>query len=127
MVLGGADGDTCIQKTECPVSPGPKKRWCGGETCDGNCYNGVTFAVRIFRGRVAATPRLPRGRSVETSRGDAAAATWIFGRDRRAPQVCEEGSSLEIKGEGPHMSGASSRIFMCTTSTSTTFQSTPCK
>lgn len=79
MVLG--ETGTCIPKTDCPVSPGPKKRWCGGETCDGNCYNGV----------------------------------------------CEESSSLEIKGEGPHMSGASSGIFMCTTSTSTTFQSTPCK
>ena len=28
--------------------------------------------------RVAATPRLRRGYSVETSRGDAAAGTWIF-------------------------------------------------
>ena len=37
--------------------------------------------------RVAATPRLSRGDSVATSRGDAAAATWTFGRDRRAPQV----------------------------------------
>ena len=35
--------------------------------------------------RVAATPRLPRGYSMETSRGDAAAATWIFrgGASRR--------------------------------------------
>ena len=59
-----------------------------------------TYAARIFRRRVAATPRLRRGYSVETSRGDAAAARWIFcgdgdaaaatrnsGRDRRAPQV----------------------------------------
>ena len=40
-----------------------------------------TFAARSFRRRVAATPRLPRGYSVETSRGDAAATTWKFGRD----------------------------------------------
>ena len=38
-------------------------------------------------GRVAATPRLPRGCFAETGRGDAAAATWKFSRDRRAPQV----------------------------------------
>ena len=31
--------------------------------------------------RVAATPRRRRGYSVETSRGDAAAATWIFRGD----------------------------------------------
>ena len=35
----------------------------------------------IFRGRVAATPRLGRGCSVETDRGDAAAGTWIFRGD----------------------------------------------
>ena len=35
-------------------------------------------AVRIFRERVAATPRPRRRYSVETRRGDAVAATWIF-------------------------------------------------
>ena len=34
--------------------------------------------VNIPRRRVAAPPRLGRGYSVETSRGDAAAGTWIF-------------------------------------------------
>ena len=42
-------------------------------------------ATWIFRGRVAATLRLRRGYSVETS--NAAAGTRPFGRDRRAPQV----------------------------------------
>ena len=37
-----------------------------------------TFAARPLRRRVAATPRPPRGRSAETSRGDAAAAARIF-------------------------------------------------
>ena len=41
------------------------------------------FAARIFCGRVAATPRLPRGHSVETRRGGAAAAAWTFRGDRR--------------------------------------------
>merc|ERR1712097_94314 len=40
-----------------------------------------TFAAQIFRGRVAATPRLRRGYSVERGRGDAAAATWTFHGD----------------------------------------------
>ena len=50
----------------------------------------VPLAARIFRGRIAATPRLRRGYSADesrwdvdipqTSRGDAAAATWIFRR-----------------------------------------------
>ena len=35
-------------------------------------------SARICRRQVAATPRLPRVYSVETSRGDAAAATWIY-------------------------------------------------
>ena len=35
------------------------------------------------------TPRPRRGHRAETSRGDAAAATWKFSRDRRAPQVPE--------------------------------------
>ena len=44
---------------------------------------------RIHRGRVAATPWLRRGYfAARTFRGrDAAAATWIFRRDRRTPQV----------------------------------------
>ena len=42
-----------------------------------------TFAGRINRRRVAATPRPRRGYSVEASRGDAA-ATRTFDRDRRA-------------------------------------------
>ena len=40
----------------------------------------------IPRRRVAATPRLRRGYSAEASRGDAAAATWIF-RGDKTPQV----------------------------------------
>ena len=38
----------------------------------------------VPRRRVAATPRPRSGHSVETSRGDAAAATWIFGGDQVA-------------------------------------------
>ena len=40
-----------------------------------------TFAARTFRSRIAATPRLGRGHSAETGRGDAAAGTWIFRGD----------------------------------------------
>ena len=48
----------------------------------------ASFAVRIFRRRAEAPPRLRRGYSVETSRDDAAAATWIFRGDKtHAPQV----------------------------------------
>ena len=43
--------------------------------------------VEIPWRRFAATPRLRRGYCVETGRGDAAAAMWTFGRDRRASQV----------------------------------------
>ena len=47
-------------------------------------------AVRIFRRRVAATPRLQRGYSVDMSRGDAAAATWIFRRhESRRRRGCD--------------------------------------
>ena len=52
------------------------------------------FAVWIFRRRVAATPRLRRGYSVETGRGDAAAATWTFRGDRR-----RRGRSMETGGD----------------------------
>ena len=46
---------------------------------------GSCLAAPTFRRRVAATPRLARGYSVEANRGDAAAATWKFCRDRLAP------------------------------------------
>ena len=38
------------------------------------------FAARIFRRRVAATPRPRRGYSVDTSRREATVTTWMFGR-----------------------------------------------
>ena len=46
------------------------------------CVSGMrsTFAARICRGQVAAPPRLRRGYSLETRRGDAAAA-WMFRGD----------------------------------------------
>jgi len=45
------------------------------------------------RRRVAATPRLRRGYSVETSRGDAAVATWIArGDESRRRRGCHEDS-----------------------------------
>ena len=44
----------------------------------------TSSTVWIFRGRVAAAPRLRRGYSEEATRGN---ATWNFGRDRRTPQV----------------------------------------
>ena len=43
---------------------------------------GKYVAARALRRRVAATPRLRRGYSVETSRGDTAAATRMFRGDR---------------------------------------------
>ena len=45
------------------------------------------FAARTFRRRVAATPRLPRGYSAETSRGDAAATRRRRGRDAAATRT----------------------------------------
>ena len=51
-----------------------------------------TFAARIFRRRVAATPRPRRGYSAKASRGDAAAATWIFREEGRGDR---RGNSVE--------------------------------
>ena len=51
------------------------------------CHVGIPWRrvagchVGIPRRRVAATPRLPRGHSVETRRGDAVTATWAFRGD----------------------------------------------
>ena len=45
------------------------------------------FAVWTLRRRVAATPRLPRGYSTETSRGDAAAPSRIVRRGRSRPRA----------------------------------------
>ena len=47
----------------------------------GNPTVNPVFRGAVCHGRVAATPRRQRGYSVETSRGDAAAATWIFRGD----------------------------------------------
>ena len=62
----------------------------GGRTREGGSVTGTCGSgSRLRRGRdvdtprrrVAATPRPPRGHSVEASRGDAAAATWAFRGD----------------------------------------------
>ena len=62
----------------------------------------ATHAARIFPRRVAATPWLRRGYSVETGRGDAVAATWIFrgyGSRRRRGCVVDIRSRL-LDGSG---------------------------
>ena len=62
----------------------------GGRTREGGSVTGTCGSgSRLRRGRdvdtprrrVAATPRPPRGHSVETGRGDAAAATWTLPKD----------------------------------------------
>ena len=60
-----------LEKPESPLARGLDRR-------------DVRAAARIFRRRIAATPRPRRGYSVEISRGGAAAATRIF-REERAP------------------------------------------
>ena len=85
----------------------PSRRPRGKKTC---------FRSFLSWRRVAASPRLRRGNSVETTRGDAAAATWIFrGRDeyvrgtpkgrRRSPGPRRRGDGAPKGRRGPHRGG----------------------
>ena len=65
--------------------------------------------VDISWRRVAAAPRPRRGYFVETSRGDAAAATRIIGRDQRAPQTTSPRSLATRTATSSTSSSKSSR------------------
>ena len=56
----------------------------------------AAFDADIPWRRVAATPRLRRGYSVETSRGDAAAATRTFGAHHRYMRDAARAAGLDV-------------------------------
>ena len=88
-VLGTAAQGSCVWRDCLVVSRGRGVRGACAVTAfkfsagpeDDDWHRGVRSRRGNLRRRVAAPPRLRRGYSVETSRGDAAAATWIFSGD----------------------------------------------
>ena len=75
-----------------------------------------TRAERIFRRRVAATPRLRRGHFVETSRGDAVAVTWRLRGDESRRR---RGRDVDIQSRQAHVSDTTTPARRATTSPST--------